>query len=187
MIRKSSVIDYTLALLTVMAISIAVRPSVAQHKEIDTPDGTMIVIDGSQHPEEIPEHWYWRHCFHKLSQTKRLGLNDYIQSIGLSPEDMASALKVADGQAARDIDCAKRIESRQAELKAQGAKPEALAQAFQDVTLECRYLDLEARDRLLEMLSVEGKERLCAWAVSIRRQMTVYWPAKDIEQFKRPY
>lgn len=151
------------------------------------PAGKMVVIDGSKNPSDIPEHAYWRHCFHKLAHAKRLNADDYVETIGLSKEDADTVLTVANRQAARDDECARRIDARQSELRAQSAKPEALSQAFQDVTLDCRYRDLEARDRLLDSLSPEGRVNLRAWAEGIRRGMTVYCPANDLEQFKRPY
>jgi hypothetical protein len=154
---------------------------------MDTPAGKMIVIDGSKSPGDIPEHAWWRHCFYKLAHASRLKATDYIDSLGLSPDDMSQVLRTAGQQAARDDECAKRIEGRQRELQAQGARPEALADAWQAITIDCRARDLDARDRLFERLTPEGREQLRVWADGIRRGMTVYWPANDIEQFKRPY
>ncbi len=91
---------------------------------IDTPAGKMVVIDGSRNPSDIPDHALWRHCFYKLAHAKRLTATDYIDSIGLSREDLTQVLKTAEQQAARDEACAQRIE----------AEPHAL----QEITLDCR-------------------------------------------------
>ncbi len=185
--RQWSVISRQVFLFSAMATSVGAQLSPPELTTIDTPAGKMVVVDGSKDPSEIPEHAVWRHGFYKLAHAKRLNLDDYIGAIGLSLEDTERVLNTANLQAARDDDCWKRLDARQSELRAQSATPEALAHAFQEVTVECRCRDLEARDRLLDSLSSQGRAHLRAWAESIRRGMRVYWPANDIEQFKRPY
>ncbi len=170
--HSSLLVSSAMAALTFIATETRAQTSTPP-PTIDTPAGKMVVIDGSRNPSDIPEHALWRHCFYKLAHAKRLNATDYIDSIGLSREDLAQVLKTAEQQAARDDACAKRIE----------AQPDA----SQEITLDCRYRDLEARGRLLERMSPEGREQLRIWGDGIRRGMTVYWPAKDIEQFKRPY
>jgi len=71
-------------------------------------------------------------------------------------------------------------------LKDQHASAEAINQVYFDVTLECRYKDLAARDQLLEGLSPEGREQLMAWVQRTRRGMTVYVPVNELEFFRRP-
>jgi hypothetical protein len=55
--------------MSVMSLLGAQSPT---YKTEDTPDGKMYVIAGSEHSEDIPEHSYWRHAFHKLANIKKL-------------------------------------------------------------------------------------------------------------------
>jgi hypothetical protein len=158
----------------------------APYKQEDTPAGKVYVIVGSEHPEGIPEHSYWRHSFHKLANIKKLNSTDRLDAIGLSAKELALVMKTAADQDQRDLDCKKSMTEKQDALKDQHASADAINQVYFDVTLECRYNDLAARDRLLEGLSPEGREQLVAWVQRTRRGMTVYVPVNELEFFRRP-
>jgi hypothetical protein len=173
----------TIAVL-LSAVSLAAQG--AKYKEENTPAGKMYVIEGKEHPEDIPEHAYWRHSFHKLANIKKLNSTERLAAIGLSPKELALVLKTAVEQETRDNDCHKSMTDRQDALKAQHASQEAIDQIYFDVTLECRYKDLAARDTLLEALSPEGRDQLMAWVQNTRRGMTAYVPVNELEFFRRP-
>jgi hypothetical protein len=156
------------------------------YKQEDTPAGKVYVIEGREHAEDIPEHAYWRHCFHKLANIKTLNSTERLDAIGLSPSELALVLKTASDQEQRDNDCRKAMTDRQDSLNAQHASQEAIRQVYFDVTLECRDRDLTARDLLLEALSPEGRDQLVAWVQNTRRGMTMYVPVNELEFFRRP-
>ena len=156
------------------------------YKQEDSPAGKVYVIAGSEHPEDIPEHSYWRHSFHKLANIKKLDSTERLDAIGLSSKELALVLKTAADQEQRDLDCKKSMTEKQEALKDQHASAEAINQVYFDVTLECRYKDLAARDQLLEGLSPDGREQLMVWVQRTRRGMTVYVPVNELEFFRRP-
>jgi hypothetical protein len=170
-----------------MLVSTMSRPAqAAKYKEENTPAGKMYVIEGKEHPEDIPEHAYWRHSFHKLANMKTLNATDRLAAIGLSPTELALVLKTAAEQETRDNDCRKTMTDRQDALKAEHASQDAITQIYFDVTLECREKDLAARDALLDALSPEGRDELLAWVQNTRRGMTAYVPVNELEFFRRP-
>jgi hypothetical protein len=172
--------------LSVLVSVVSVTAQSPPYKQEDTPAGKMYVIEGREHPEDIPEHSYWRHCFHKLANIKKLNSMERLAAIGLSSKELALVLKTASDQEQRDADCQKTITDRQDALKAQHASQDAINQVYFEATLECRDKDLAARDQLLEGLSPEGRDQLVAWVQHTRRGMTVYVPVNELEFFRRP-
>ena len=158
----------------------------SKYPQEETPVGKVYVIKGSEYPEDIPEHWYWRHSFHKLANIKTLNSTERLDAIGLSSKELALVMKTAADQEQRDLDCKKSMTEKQDALKDQHASVEAINQVYFDVTIECRYKDLAARDKLLEGLSPDGREQLMAWIQRTRRGITVYVPVNELEFFRRP-
>jgi hypothetical protein len=174
--------------VVMVGVGVLLHAQQSSFKQEDSPFGKMLVIEGKDTPEAIPQHWYWRHVFLKLSSIKKLDNGQpWLDRIGLSSADLAQVLKVANAQEQRDNDCLKGITDKQDELKQHHAKPDAINQVYYDQTLECRYRDLAARDALLEQLTPEGRERLVAWAEETRRSMTVHIRADEFDHFKKPY
>jgi hypothetical protein len=168
----------------VLAMSLATQG--AKYKEENTPIGKVYVIEGKEHPEDIPEHAYWRHSFYKLANMKKLNATDRLAEIGLSTKELTLVLETAGEQETRDNDCRKAMTDGQDALKAQHASEDAINKVYFDVTLACRDKDLAARDTLLEALSPEGRDQLLAWVQNTRRGMTVYVPVNELEFYRRP-
>ncbi len=184
--HRQAVLPQLVVTTSLLMSVVSLEAQSPKYKQEDTPAGKMYVIDGREHPEDIPEHSYWRHSFHKLANIKKLESTDRLAAIGFSPQDLALVLKTASNQEQRDNDCQKTMTERQDALKAQHASQGAIDRVYFDVTLECRYKDLAARDQLLEVLSPEGRDQLVAWVQNTRRGMTVYVPVNELEFFRRP-
>src|SRR5690349_20636070 len=92
----------------------------------ETPACKVYVIAGSEHPEDIPEHAYWRHSFHKLANIKKLNSLERLDAIGLSAKELALVMKTAADQEQRDLDCRKSMSEKQDALKDQHASVDAL-------------------------------------------------------------
>ena len=184
--HRRIVLHHVVVAMSVLVSVVSLGAQSTPYKQEDTPAGRMYVIEGREHPEDIPEHSYWRHSFHKLANIKKLNSTERLAAIGLSPKELALVLKTASDQEQRDTDCQKAMTDRQDALKAQHASQDAINQVYFDVTLACRDKDLAARDQLLEALSPEGREQLVAWVQNTRRGMTVYVPVNELEFFRRP-
>jgi hypothetical protein len=186
--RRSVRVVGWLSCVVMVGFGVLLHAQQSSFKHEDSPFGTMLVIEGKDTPEAIPQHCYWRHVFLKLSSIKKLESGQpWLERIGLSPAELAQVLEVAKAQEQRDNDCLKGITDKQDELKRQHATPDAINQVYYDQTIECRSRDLAARDALLEHLTPEGRERLVAWAEATRRSMTVHIRADEFDHFKKPY
>lgn len=150
------------------------------------PDG-MIKIEGSEHPEQIPDHWVWRSALLKLAEINKTEPESYLDSqLPLSQADARSLFKEADVQPRRDAACAQAIQRKQNELHEQKASPAVVARGLNDVTLDCRTKDLDAADRVLDGLSEGGRQTVLAWIERLRRSTTVFVPVGDADIFKLP-
>ncbi len=146
----------------------------------------LVMIDGSAAPAAIPEHWLWREVFYTVDMVRRKNLEIVRQTLTLRPSEFAVLYREAAAQRTRDDACLKRIEDHRRALEEQKAASDAIARAFQDDTIECRWRDLEARDRVLAALGPESLVAFQAWVEEHRRTIKVWVPASDIEHFKRP-
>lgn len=172
--------------LCALAWTQAVSPPSTNSTSPQVPEGT-IKIEGSEHPEQIPDHWVWRSGLLKLAEINKGGPESYLeQQLPLSPMDARALFKEADLQPRRDAQCAAAIQSRQRELREQNASPAALARGMNEVTLDCRTKDLDAADRVLDALSEDGRQAVLSWVERLRRSTTVFVPAGDAEIFRLP-
>jgi hypothetical protein len=147
----------------------------------------MVVIDGREHPERIPDHWLWRSAFLKLAEIAKAGVQgDLSRALSLSAADAEGLYREAGLQARRDDDCAAAMQARKDELQEQRVPPEEAARAIDDVTIGCRVRDLDAADRVVDGLSEEGRIALQEWLDQQRRGMTVFVPEREVGLFRLP-
>lgn len=172
--------------LCALAWTQAVSPPSTSSTSPQVPEGT-IKIEGSEHPEQIPDHWVWRAAFLRLATLQQAGQEADLDSVlPLSPSDAKAVYKEAALQSRRDADCLRAIQSKQDELRAQQASAAVIQQALDELTIECRVKDLDAADRVLDALSEEGRVAMQSWLESGRRTTTAYVPIRDKNLFKLP-
>lgn len=142
----------------------------------------MVQIDGTRNPELIPEWSAWGFAFRVFATGSRQ-LPTTIYSV-VSAEETALILKEADQVQKVDQDCQSRIVKLNALLGKE--KNEVLDTRLRELTLECRWATLHARDRLLEVLAPEGGSALRAFVASTKTGTSLSIPKKDLARFLEP-
>ena len=142
----------------------------------------MVQIDGSKNPELIPEWSAWGFAFRVFAAGSRQ-LPTSIYSV-VSAEETALILKEADQVQKADQECQSRIVKLNALLGKE--KNEVLDTRLRELTLECRWATLHARDRLLEVLAPEGRSALGAFVASTKTGTSLSIPKKDLARFLEP-
>jgi hypothetical protein len=101
-----------------------------------------------------------------------------------SAEETALILKEADQVQKIDQDCQSRIVKLSASLGRE--KNETLDAKVRELTLECRWATLHARDRVLERLRPEVTLALTAFVASTKVGTSLSLPKKDLARFLEP-
>jgi hypothetical protein len=145
-----------------------------------------VEIDGAKTPELIPEHVTWGGALDTIA---------LLVEKDVTTEGPLTALQLADADRQLVFDEAARHRKRRAacDLNARRAA-EALTERTPDKeiavlraeTLKCREALLDAKDRLLRRLTVEGAAELERWALDERRNTRVFMPRSEVEFWKLP-
>jgi hypothetical protein len=142
----------------------------------------IVQIDGGKNPELIPEWNAWGFAF-RLFATGSRQLPSSVH-FAVSTEEAAMLMKEADQLQKVDQDCRNRVVKLHDLL---GKEPDAvLDRRLRDITLECRWATLHARDRVLEALKPEGVAALTAFVASTKVGTSVAIPKKDLARFLEP-
>jgi hypothetical protein len=175
-------VNRTLAILVTAALIVSGALQARSQTEPGTSAPEMMQIDGSKNPELIPEWSAWGFAFRVFATGSRQ-LPTTIHSV-VSAEETALILKEADQVQKADQDCQSRIVKLNALLGKE--KNEVLDTRLRELTLECRWATLHARDRLLEVLSPEGGSALRAFVASTKTGTSLSIPKKDLARFLEP-
>jgi hypothetical protein len=147
----------------------------------------MTEIDGEKTPELIPDHVVWRGALNFLGELRRNGDEAGISDlIPLSKSDFEIVYREALTQRTRDEACQKKYRAREKALADAHASAEASASALDDVLIECRTMDLDAGDRVLDALSPEGRQVFTTYLERRRRSMSVLVPDREVKNFRLP-
>ncbi len=147
----------------------------------------MTEIEGSRTPELIPDHAIWRMVFLRLTEIRRRGEEaDLTVLIPLGKTDLAILYAEAMKQLTRDEDCRNRYKARQQELTQANTSSSAIAQALDDLTIECRSQDLDAADRVMDAVSDEGRRILTQYVESRRHSMSMLVPDRELKTYRLP-
>lgn len=151
-----------------------------------TPPGTsaqeMMQIDGSKNPELIPEWSAWGFAFRVFATGSRQ-LPTSIYTV-VSAEETTLILKEADQVHKIDQDCQNRMVKLSTLIGKE--KNETLDAKVRELTLECRWATLHARDRVLERLRPEVASALSAFVASTKAGTSLSLPKKDLARFLEP-
>jgi hypothetical protein len=146
----------------------------------------MVVFDGKENPESLPEYVVWTQAFLTLEFAQREKAKLIQGSLTLSEAEAALVYKEA---VAIRLSQTKSHERQEAILAATKQTDKAWKEAYQasqDVEYQFRLAVLDARDRLMTALSIEGQMTLERWVNDRRKAIKVMVPAEDVESFKRP-
>lgn len=142
----------------------------------------MMQIDGSKNPELIPEWSAWGFAFRVFATgSRQLPSSVYF---AVSREEEALIIKEADQLQKVDRDCQSRVVKLHDLLGKE--KDDVLDQKLRDITLECRWATLHARNRVLEALKPEGAAALTAFVASTKAGTSITIPKKDLARYLEP-
>jgi hypothetical protein len=167
----------------VMVVSfLSVWRSGALAQQARGPDLEIVEIDGQKTPELIPQWSAWGYAFRVIAGGSRLLPSDVLSQS--TPTEQALIVKEADAVQAFDRECLAR---HQKILAGRGdKKPEALDKEVRELTLDCRWNALHARDRVLAGLSPAAQASLTAFVESTKRGTSLSIPKKDLPRFLEP-
>ena len=141
-----------------------------------------IEIDGSKNPELIPEWSAWGFAFRVIATGSRQ-LPSSVHAV-VSTEEATLLLKQADRLQKFDRECQHRVVKLHSLLGKE--KDDALDARLRDITLECRWATLNARDRVLEQLKPEGAAALAAFVTSTKAATSLTIRKQDLARFLEP-
>lgn len=176
-----------LFILCLPIVLCAATPSSAPAQTPQGPPPGMTEFDGSKTPELIPDHVVWRGALNFLGELRRSGDEEGIADlIPLSKADFEIVYREALVQRTRDETCQKKYRAREAALAEQRVSADAAAAALDELLIECRTADLDAGDRVLDALSVEGRQIFTTYLERRRRSVTVLVPNREVKNFRLP-
>lgn len=142
----------------------------------------MIEIDGSKNPELIPEWSAWGFAFRVIATGSRQ-LPSSVHA-DVSKEEAALLLKEADRLQKFDRECQARVVKLHALVGKE--KGDVLDARLRDITIECRWGTLHARDRVLEQLNPDGAAALTAFVSSTKVATSLTIRKQDLARFLEP-
>lgn len=146
----------------------------------------MVEINGADHPEAIPDYLAWQTGFSKLAHIKDRNIVPALDALALTRDDLALAYQESAKQSERDDACGEKTRRLMEAKRAQKAKPRDIETAVRPLILDCRQITLDAKDRLLNRLSPEGRSKLESWIDESRRTIRVQIRKDQLDFFRRP-
>ena len=172
--------------LVVVGAAVAVAGGVLNAEFRQGADGRgvpeTIEIDGSKNPELIPEWSAWGFAFRVIATGSRQ-LPSSVHAV-VSTEEATLLLKQADRLQKFDRECQNRMVKLHSLLGKE--KDDALDARLRDLTLDCRWATLHARDRVLEQLTPEGGAALMAFVASTKVGTSLTIRKQDLARFLEP-
>jgi hypothetical protein len=149
----------------------------------------VVEIDGAKNPELLPEHVVWSSGFHTLALMKennvRLG-EKFLTQLTLSDADATLLWAEVERFKARADRCQEKGKAIYEQGKAAERKLADIETAMKANTLQCRTAMLDAKDRLLAVMSPEGQTLLINWMLSQRAKIKSSVPKSELDFFRQP-
>jgi hypothetical protein len=175
-------LNRTLAAIGVAALIVSGGLQARSQRPAGASAQEMLQIDGSKNPELIPEWSAWGFAFRVFATGSRQ-LPTSIYTV-VSAEETAVIMKEADQLQKIDQDCQNRIVKLSTLLGKE--KNETLDVKVRELTLECRWATLHARDRVLERLRPEVASALTTFVASTRAGTSLSLAKKDLARYLEP-
>ena len=142
----------------------------------------MIQIDGSRNPELVPQWSAWGFAFRVIATGSRQ-LPSSVDKV-LSRDEAGLILREADAVQKIDRECQERVVRLHSLLGKE--KNQVLDDKLREITVECRWATLHARDRTLEALNPDGAAALIAFVESTKTGTSFSIRKKDLPRFLEP-
>jgi Skp family chaperone for outer membrane proteins len=151
----------------------------------------ILVIDGKEHPEQLPEWLVWEHAFMQIGMLKGKETS-FTQSLkeALSAQEFDLLEQEAAAQDRRLETAAKEAEPLQQQFRKRDPKDPKLMSSLndqmQDVNLRYRRATLDARDRVLQALRPESQSVVLSWMGELRAGIVARVSKSEIERWRAP-
>ena len=159
-------------------------------KQMWTPLGIEIVIDGEQHPEAIPDDAAWGAVFSSLRTAKSDEASLRVlrrQLKGMPERDLQTLLDEGPARKQRDEECYRQLRERQARMLAEGTEAAIVYKKGVEMIIACRQELRDAADRLMTALTPQGQAILADYLQYKRTTLTISFPAAEVEDlYRRP-
>jgi hypothetical protein len=139
-------------------------------------------VDGAKSPELIPQWSVWGYVFRVISGGPR-ELPSAVYRL-VSKEESALVMKEADAVQKIDATCQARV-AKTAQLLGRDTLATVDAKV-REISVECRWQTLHARDRVLSALNPAAATALMAFAESTKAGTSISLPRKDLARFLEP-
>jgi hypothetical protein len=150
-------------------------------QEAQTASDELIQIDGRKNPELVPQWNAWGFAFRVFSGGPRELPTSVLTHV--TTKEQALIMREADAVQKISAEC----RARHQKLFSEGTKTlNDLAREVWDLTLECRWATLHARDRVLATVSPDAQVALNAFVESTKAGTTISIPKKDLARFREP-
>lgn len=149
-------------------------------------EDAVIEISGDKTPEQLPEYLVWKIGLRALAAVKKQNIAPALEELGLTEADGEVVFAEGRAQQQRDKECFERQERLTAMLREAGEKPERIVSGTRAIVVECRWATLEAKDRMLAVLSPEAQAAVVAWVLNQRSGINVSVHKADLEFFRQP-
>jgi hypothetical protein len=142
----------------------------------------VVHVDGAKSPELIPQWSVWGYVFRVISGGPR-ELPSAVYRL-VSKEESALVMKEADAVQKIDATCQARV-AKTAQLLGRDTLATVDAKV-REISVECRWQTLHARDRVLSALNPAAATALIAFAESTKAGTSISLPRKDLARFLEP-
>lgn len=147
-----------------------------------TPQPDIVHVDGARSPELIPQWSVWGYVFRIVSGGPRQLPSSVIRLV--SKEEETLVMRESDGVQKVDAACQTRVAKAAARLGIDAVA--AVDAKVREISVECRWETLRARDRVLNGLNSEAAAALAAFAESTKAGTTISLPRKDLARYLEP-
>jgi hypothetical protein len=151
----------------------------------------IVVIDGSKNPSMLPEWLVWEQAFLIVAgwRGRDSGITHDLR-MALSKDEVELLEREAAMQSERQNQAGREAEPLRARYATRDPKDEKLLallnDQMQNVNLRYRRATLEARNRVLERLSLESQSVLTSWIGDIRAGIVSRVAKADLERWRAP-
>jgi Xaa-Pro aminopeptidase len=174
-----------LTIITAAAIAVS-----SGHQAAPAPQtaASMVVVDGSQTPEAIPEWLAWESGFQTLLLVGDRPGSSFTTDLRevLSEDEMVALQRAAEQQRRAHTRAAEATEKLRQRLAADPEDGQAVAQQLHDVNLRYRRAVLAAREQALGRLGAQAQAAILAWIGEVRTTIRFTVPKSELEQFRMP-
>ena len=146
------------------------------------PKPEIVNVDGARSPELIPQWSVWGYVFRVLAGGPRQLPTTVLRLV--TKEEESLVMKEADAVQKIDAGCLARVTKAAARLGVETVQ--SVDAKVRDITVQCRWETLRARDRVLAGLNPEAAAALAAFAESTKAGTSISLPRKDLARFLEP-